>query len=511
MGFPDFGSLEPYTNRMIPMPIRGRPEARAASNRDSLRRRFMRSISHRRPSEGYEPAGFGTTYAATQEQEPSRLRKSISSISSSLRGRFSLDSSLDSEGQSRQSSMIRKSFGSMSSPLRGIRSSMSSGSSQEKGRHFATIQCRAAPKAQGYYPGRPRCHSFGQASDGASEHDSVPRLPRLDEMIVGARGGETSTEYQSTNTLFSMSIFDGLGVPFDKRRPEEANRENVQPPAKQSTTAVGRLPVRLKRPDPVVIKSDVPQTPSANIGSVAAKDSSSLVCSNEAKNTPNGTTWTSKIPKEWLDHVLETSISMRKSVSRARRSTAGFEVDENWRRRAERVYVSVPEGQDQRQPRPKARYPNFDIAIGDLLWRFKPYYAPFATYTWQTRTICLFPPGSIRPEHDVMRDTFYFNLMDALEGFGTISHMRRLFGETNDEKREPEEDAQEDGSLPRAHDMGYVELEGDSDDGLLGSEGSSTIDGDDWPPMPNRNMLKLKPTKSVGSLQSWSKGSTYSW
>ncbi|KAI0841649.1 hypothetical protein F5Y06DRAFT_307630 [Hypoxylon sp. FL0890] len=199
-------------------------------NRNSLRQRFVQSLNRKRSLPAWHSIEYDLVDAASQKQQPLSIRKSISSFSSSLRGRFSSDASADSETQDRRQSVIRKSFGSVSSSLRGIRSSMDSRLSRDRGRQTVAIL-------------------FGD--------ESVPRSPDLED-VVAAMKLEKSAEVQSPSTLCSASTFDNLDRASTINRPGETTTDHNDPTDRQRTPNAVRFPIRVKRPELVDSETNVP-------------------------------------------------------------------------------------------------------------------------------------------------------------------------------------------------------------------------------------------------------------
>lgn len=198
--------LEPLAN----------PNSPSSNKRDSIRQRFMRGLNHKKSILAWQHARHAKDSEGIQKENVSFIRKSIGSISSSLRGRLSSEYSTSGEARDRRPSVIRKSFGSMSSSLRGIRSSVTSRRSLETEKRSLPVRHHTVSGALGRARSR-KYNSFGRSSCDSLEHeyDSVPRLPALEEMIANAQTEKTTLRVRSPpNSLLGM--FDALDGPFDK-------------------------------------------------------------------------------------------------------------------------------------------------------------------------------------------------------------------------------------------------------------------------------------------------------
>ncbi|KAI1085829.1 hypothetical protein F5B20DRAFT_587725 [Whalleya microplaca] len=257
------------------------------------------------------------------EKRPFQLRKSIGYLSSSLRGRRApAPSPVDSEVQSQQSSAIRKSIDTISSSIRRKRCSLGAWSYEVRERRFATIPSYWSPASFRSSTKRPRRRcSLLYHSESSSGCDSAPpQLPGLDEIIA-----RTSTESKlSTGETIgqhscSMSIFDGL----DGTSGEKGH---------------GNLPLRLKHRNSAISSrhgetetirlSNIVESRELDRGNVAHEDKLGGVddTSSQQNANLNDTAETSKVPKEWIDHILETSSATRSSVPKIRLHTSDPEV-----------------------------------------------------------------------------------------------------------------------------------------------------------------------------------------
>ncbi|KAI0146034.1 hypothetical protein F4776DRAFT_674677 [Hypoxylon sp. NC0597] len=367
-------------------------------NRSSLRQRLVQSLNRRGSLSAWHSVVYHTIRDGNQEQRPSVIRKSIRSLSSSLKDRFSSDTSADNETQSRPRSVIRKSFSSMSSSLRGLRTSIDSRLSQDAGGSSRPTRLSRSAST------RPSCHNFGCSTDVSSGDDAVPRLPDLEDMVVNKKSEKTSAEVQSPNTLFSMGIFDSLDRPLAADMHaglDQAPKECNEPTVRQSTPNVVRFPIRVKRPDQAVSKINA--TLGAPQGSClrAVSDSGSADCPEQTKDIAKNALETSKEEKRQRPH--------------------------------KKVFVRVPDTDDHSKPWPKNKYPDLRAALTDLCTRFKPYYAPFAAYTSSNRTIQLFPSDFKPPARLFTSDSIMFTLQAALDNWDSTVFSCSL---SQDERKE---------------------------------------------------------------------------
>ncbi|KAI1393778.1 uncharacterized protein F4822DRAFT_439685 [Hypoxylon trugodes] len=349
----------------------------------SLRQRIARSFNRNKSLPEWQPDQYDIAYDRVQARA-SLLRKSIRSFSS-LRGRFSSDSSAEDEIQSQRPSPTRKSFGSMSSSLRGVRNSLSSRRSDSEEQRSATLCCRHCPD----FTKNSTPSEYVGPYEVLPKHNTIPQLPDFDEILANTKD-KASTDNQSPNTLFSMSIFDGLGSPFKTKRQDNVAVEHDEPVAGKPAPAVGRLPVRIKRIDSVVSKGTIRSRPTQERRPGIPKGSDISSPSSETKGCAGTKPDTSKIPVEWLDSVLEMSILARDGVLPEQKSTTWTEMQERFERMDKRVFVFVPDYDDSSEPWPKMIYPDLRAALKDICGRLWPYYAPFAAYTSLTHTLQLF-------------------------------------------------------------------------------------------------------------------------
>ncbi|KAI1769074.1 hypothetical protein GGR53DRAFT_277750 [Hypoxylon sp. FL1150] len=362
----------------------------------SVRQRLMKSLSHTRsfPTWDQTQSSQGSSEVARKENI-SMLRRSLSSISSSLRRRLSSSGyPAGDETSDRRPSVIRKSFGSMSSSLRGIRSSMSSRRSQDieeraTGDHYHTISGALGRSSSRKY------NSFGRLSSDPY-HDSVPRLPALDEMIAKAQADKATPIIQSPNSLMGMfDTFDG--------------------PIGQSWHA--SLPIRLKDPTRLFVDCNG-----------EAKALSEAV--REAVRTPecpsDASTQTtddqrglrsSKVPVGWIDRILETSAPTRDRVVPTGSSLAPPVPSAS----GQRVNVNVPDEKDHSKPWPRRSYRDMKSALAAVCGRLRPFYAPFAAYSDRTHTLHLFPPAfGAHHRPDSIPHLIFFNMQEILDTWNLL-------------------------------------------------------------------------------------------
>ncbi|KAI1771281.1 hypothetical protein F4818DRAFT_209261 [Hypoxylon cercidicola] len=372
-----------------------KPNSPSSSKRGSIRQRFMRGLSHKKSIPAWQPAQDAKENDGARKENMSFIRKSIGSISSSLRGRRSSEHSIGGEG--RRPSVIRRSFGSVSSSLRGIRSSISSQRSQDTEERAAPVRYHTLSGALGRVHSR-KYNSFGLLSCDSPKHDSVPKLPALEEMIANARAEKTTLRVQSPNSLLGM--FDALDGPFDKNWH-------------------GALSIRLKYPGRLPLSSDT-DTEAEAVAAIRSRVASAPGCCSNASDqttiTPRKPP-TSKVPAQWLDHILETSAATRDGVVQTISPPQRPEANE-WN---PRVTVNVPDNTDHSKPWPKRTYPDLKSALHHVCTRLKPFYAPFAAYTDRTHALQLFPSEfSSQYITDNIPHTIFFDMQEILDEWNTL-------------------------------------------------------------------------------------------
>ncbi|KAI5868154.1 hypothetical protein GGS23DRAFT_591949 [Durotheca rogersii] len=390
-----------------------------ANDQGTLRQRLAQSLSRRLPHLAARESG--AAHLETGELPQSRLRKSISSISSSVKNRFSANRPRCRESEDQDSRLweISKKIGYVSSSLRGIRSSVDARLSPSRSRRYATVQCCRSSRAGGNGLGRRRCNSFGQIFELPDDDGSIPKLPRLEDMAVDA-GKNTGipVKDRSPDRQFDMGIFDGFHATFSVNTPEQVGGGADEQMADQSVTTVENSPAGRKGLELEGCREKETIRAWASGGNPApSRDSGCFGCLDEVDKDTAHATDTSKVPVEWLDTILETSLSMRSAVSQLAKTAVSPGAEERGRPSAETVCVFVPETRDTQRPWSKLCYPNFKAAVTDLCGRFHPYFAPFAAYIRQTRAIVLFPMGSVVPTYDYGPDIIIFPLQDTMEGW----------------------------------------------------------------------------------------------
>ncbi|KAI1799519.1 hypothetical protein F4811DRAFT_568149 [Daldinia bambusicola] len=410
----DLGYL---TDPKIPFPSKDRLHIteKLKLKQSSLRRRFARSLDRRRSFPGWQPIEHDAADSDIQEHHPTFIRKGINSFSS-LRDRFSSDISTESDVPSHRPSVIRKSISSMSSSLRGIRTSISSRPSRDGSTQYQTSAENTGVLSN--FSNCPRRNNLDHIpSNTSSAKSSVPRLPDLDTMVANSQVRERYTQNRSPNTLFSMSIFDSLDGPFITNRNgnSEAEKDGLKP--RSSPPNAGRFPVRIKRTDSTTTEKMEEPRVSLSLSTIASDQELS---DWEAYGIHNPT-WepeATKVPVDWIDYILETSVTARDQALESRKSTSDDENKEKLRRKETTVYVSVPDKNDNTKPWPRNRYPDLETALKDLCARFKPYYASVAAFTPETRKIQLFPSNfNIPVNRCLIPGTVIFNVQDAMDNW----------------------------------------------------------------------------------------------
>ncbi|KAI2630826.1 hypothetical protein GGR54DRAFT_648372 [Hypoxylon sp. NC1633] len=499
------------------MPVEDRhgPADETKVGEKSLRRRLIRSLNRRRSFPAWQPVEFRSALNDTPEEQPSFIRKSLSSVSSSLKSHLLSDSPADSEAQSQSSSVIRKSLSSMSSSVRGIRSSMSSRLSRDTERRSATVHYGNLPEAEfmGHFSIHSRRRTAGQASNISCRRDSIPQLPDLEEMMAHIKKEKTSTDDQSRNSLFSMSIFDCFDNPTAVNWEDKDEGECDEPTERQPTPIVGRLPIRLKRPDARASRGESSSNTARGIHLRTSVDSGCSGCSNEIDSNLAGVTSTTKLPKEWLERILETSIDVRNDTCEVHVSVPQNETDEERLRRLGMVvYVFVPDDDNPKMPWPKISYPDLKAALVDLCTRFKPYYAPFAAYTGLTRTIQLFSPDFKIDDHESLSPgVTIFNIQEALDNWDAPTSLLSIIEEDRETEEQtisdrtfttitepPSEGPQEYVPL-HTYDLGVVSMDEDRYDDMVESD-TSCCDENRPPKQSNHVMMISELGKSYETL-----------
>ncbi|KAI0851030.1 hypothetical protein F5Y00DRAFT_260049 [Daldinia vernicosa] len=345
----------------------------------SLRRRFVLGLDRKKSLPILQQhIEHSQVCEENQDPQPSLIRKSINSFSSSLRDRFSSDTSTGSDDQGRRPSVIRKSISSISSSLRGIRSSISSQLSQDGSTEYQTSPENTGTLINfpGIPKGIPRRNSLGHISSTSSGRDSVPRLPDLDTMVANIKVGEKLHVDRSPKAVA------GQGEPI----------------VRQPSPIPERFFVRIKRPDPAVAERRAGPRASQEDLPTAASDGGSVDYPVKDSVNLDGTPKNWKVPMHRIDHILETSVIMRGQGYQPYKPIPDYEIRERLRRIESRVYVFIPDKSDNSKPWPRKRYPDLETALKDLCTRFKPYYSSFAAFAPEVRAIQLFSPNFRPPE-----------------------------------------------------------------------------------------------------------------
>ncbi|KAI1213110.1 uncharacterized protein F4807DRAFT_471587 [Annulohypoxylon truncatum] len=470
------------------------------NGRNSLRQRFIQSLNRKRSFPAWQPAQsveYGTTRDDNQEKQTSLIRKSISSLSSSLRDSFSLDSSAEDENRP---SVIRKSFGSMSSSLRGLRTSLGSRPSQDQENDSEKLPYCDFSRSIGYasgISGRSNRRGFGRSSNASSGDNSIPQLPGLDEMIAKARAERLSSDDQSPNSLFSMSIFDGLDRPIATDYPD---KEYTEPATEQPPPILGRFPIRLKCPNPTLSKRIARSKAEQRIQPrVPSDDSGYSSGSDKTKDNASNTPGTSKVPVTWLDSILEMTVATRDGVRQVRIPTETEE--ERYTRLSKKVYVFVPDETDHAKPWPKKTYPDLKTALVAICTRYKPFYAPFAAYTNLTRTVQLFPADFKLPRNtSVIPGSIMFTMQEALDNWESTLFCRSL--------SVVEEETEDQGTIEMTFDTGAefgsegtCEISPPPSYNISNHESDETLDYSMLEPSPESSILiETNPLKNPNQL-----------
>ncbi|KAI1096573.1 hypothetical protein F5B19DRAFT_488529 [Rostrohypoxylon terebratum] len=461
------------------------------NSRNLLRQRFTQTLNRKQSFPARQTMqSTESSVACTkgQEQQPSLIRKSISSLSSSLRDRFSLDASADEENRP---SVIRKSFGSMSNSLRGVRSSLDSRPSQDEENDVERLPYCHFSRSVGYAGGnsdRPSCRRFGQPSGVPSGSNSIPRLPDVDELIskiANARGEKGYSDGRSPTSLFSMSIFDSLDRPITAEPRDIGTTMHTESVSDQPPPITGRLPIRLKCPNPTLAKRIARSK--AEQDALANDDSGHSTGPDETKidDAPRAHE-TSKVPVFWLDSILEMTVDTREGVRKARIPTETDE--ERYLRLSKKVFVFVPDENDHTKPWPKKTYPDLKTALVAICTRFKPFYAPFAAYTMLTRTVQLFPADFKLPRNcSLIPGSIMFTMQEALDNWDSTLFSRSL--------SVVEEETEDQGTIELSFDT--VAVSGSERTREISTPSSYISSGDESEETNDYSMLEPSPESSL--------------
>ncbi|KAI8628664.1 hypothetical protein F5Y19DRAFT_109915 [Xylariaceae sp. FL1651] len=330
------------------------------------------------------------------------IRKSLSSMASSLQGnRASTDSSRSVREFPQQSPSHR--------------SGPSSRASQRSVRRAVTMGTCVPLVALNRSASRARHSSFSTLSEA-----SAPRLPGLDE----------STNF--LELLNNTGLFSAYTASSEANNTSEAIKvqggtlKDGKLFIDRTRSIAGRVPFRLKNPGTLTYKTPDDPVQKGDEGSMAASrlnvlDRSIINAKHplaeeyniETQKRDTATPRNSRIgdcsahPVEWLDRVVETSLATRDPISpKLCVSNAAMQAAH---KNKTSIFVKMPEDNDQ--PEPLRCYPGFKAALEDIHDRFGIYYASFAAYNAVERCILLFKTGTKRPIHKFIDvDTAIFDL-----------------------------------------------------------------------------------------------------
>ncbi|KAK5629591.1 hypothetical protein RRF57_005306 [Xylaria bambusicola] len=335
------------------------------------------------------------------------IRKSISSMASSLRNNHESVGQGSPGGASHQSSTRH--------------SKISCRASQRHARRWATMATRTSPVVFKQPTSRARRSSFSTISEIVSrqEYESVPQLPKLAE---------------SSNFLDSLSrtgLFRLFTPPSEVNLAGEIKVQNITAPDGESAAMcarpfVARLPLRLKNSDLLCQKAmsqAVDKRFRERTDSFQVKPPKNIPPRINHENEPpqqqqhsthgesqDRIQFCSRHPVEWLDRILETSYATRNPISPklcVSKETMAFLCKSKTC-----FFVEFP--RDRNVPEPLRCYPGFKAALEDICDRFGDFYAPFAAYNAVTRMITLYAPETPRPKNKFIDDdTALFDLERA--------------------------------------------------------------------------------------------------
>lgn len=222
---PNYFDLEPMMDLSEYPNVRGVSEETRRIHA-SLRERVMQSLNRTRPPplpkrpsiQPQQQQKCSSRESSHEEAQQHTIRKSISSLSSSLKSRIANSASGasadGSDAHSTHPSVIRKGVSSMASSLRGLRSSRKSRDKSTSTQYSSSFP-EPVRHVGDFSAHDERSSSLGRASDVAVKLDPTPpRLPRLEEIIANAKAEGSSTQGQSPKSNFSMSMFESLDGPF---------------------------------------------------------------------------------------------------------------------------------------------------------------------------------------------------------------------------------------------------------------------------------------------------------
>ncbi|KAI0526473.1 hypothetical protein F5B22DRAFT_159517 [Xylaria bambusicola] len=335
------------------------------------------------------------------------IRKSISSMASSLRTNHNSVGLSSPEGPSHQSSTRQ--------------SKISFRASQRHARRWVTMTTRAPPVAFRQPTSRARRSSFSTISEIVSrqQYESVPQLPKLAESSNFLDSLSRTGLFRLFTPPSEFNLAGGIKV-------HNVTALNGESAAGYARPSVYRLPLRLKNSD-LLYQKAISQAVGNKIrgrgdsSQVRPPENRSSRIHHENKPphqqhrlTPgedkHQTPFCSRHPVEWLDRILETSYATRNPISPklcVSKETMAFLC-----RNKTCFFVEFP--RDRNAPEPLRCYPGFKAALEDICDRFGDFYAPFAAYNAVTRMITLYAPETPRPKNKFIdNDTALFDLERA--------------------------------------------------------------------------------------------------
>ncbi|KAI1432291.1 hypothetical protein GGR50DRAFT_616006 [Xylaria sp. CBS 124048] len=330
------------------------------------------------------------------------IRKSISSMASSLRTRRgATDSSRSTDDASQQTLPCHSKAGFRVS--------------QENTKQRVTIETHTPFVASKHCAAGAGYSSSSAASEVVPRHrqESVPRLPSL------------ATPSNFLESLNKTGLFRRL-TPSSCIPSPECN-DTVEPIKVQREISVGSKSSAMGNKLSEKQGSLGRAQPSAINTTEASSQTSSDTNHNTHHNTHRPhrtysqqeqlqTSYLSRLPVEWLDCILETSFVTRDPIlltMPSTQATAEAQIArEGSSQRQNYIFVDVQ--QHLAPPGPLSRYAGLKRALEDICDNFGHLYAPFAAYNAHTQTITLFPRGTPRPANPFLdEDTKLFELQRA--------------------------------------------------------------------------------------------------
>ncbi|KAI1500473.1 hypothetical protein F5X99DRAFT_236173 [Biscogniauxia marginata] len=415
-----------------------------SNNRGSMRDRLkeIRGNIKKRMSINSIILQMEDTSVEEEERQQSwpALRKSISSIASSLRNHHSSTESRPSQDITRQYFFHC--------------SRTSSCQSQDADHRSHTIHGCRTPPALSRAGSNIRRLSLGAWTEPSSEYDSTPRLPTLGKMLAEAEEGIFSKD-SWMDAGDGIGIFNDLDIPvFDVDwhgnlpiRPKQAELPATETPDAPTSTqdkkrgsasdsgisvcsspALGSSPVGHKATGEQETHQATRQSDaSAMTGKshqLSIKWSSNVSDVTRMKNEQTipeaQVDITSKVPVHWLDCILETSVPLR-VPTKARLHTNDPEVLEQLAiiraKRMGKIAVITPSRNERLLP--KQYYGDIKVATQDLFRRFRYQYSPFMAFVPSRRAIYLYRPEAQRSEVNSdlpSPDSHVFDIEDVMDG-----------------------------------------------------------------------------------------------